>query len=221
MNAIKRLISSMAIAISFFSLQSQAQYLPTNVAITTETSDQLSPSITVDPSYPNHLEATWDDARNSSYVVPGFSFSTDGGSTWSAGSEIPVLTKTGRYYGFNTSSGIDKSGNEYCTFTTSNWYGTGPLDVWISVSTNNGVSWPTYRVSPDTSGQDKPYMAIDNTSGQYSGRLYVAWVDASSGTNILISHSTNQGQTWTSPCVISSARNLRDWVLSPILSTRR
>lgn len=45
-------------------------------------------------------------------------------------------------------------------------------------------------------------MAIDNTFGPDSGRLYVAWVDASNGYNINVSHSTDHGQNWSSPVVI-------------------
>lgn len=198
-----KLITLMMTATLIWTSTFALQYTPTNVAITTESNDQASPCITIDPNNTNHLQATWDDLLHSTgFPLPGYSFSTDGGASWSSPGEITV--PSGLDWGFNTSCAIDKSGNESCTYTTRRTFLDYPQTVYISVSTNNGSSWSTHKVSADTSYQDKPYMAVDNTTGSYSGRLYAAWTDFRSGSNILISHSTNEGQNWSSPATIRS-----------------
>lgn len=206
MKTSRTIVSAVAVIVSIFGLQSYAQqYLPTNVRITTETSDQANPAIAIDPSNSNHLEVTWDDRRNTNVLVPGFSFSTDGGNTWSGGAEI--TPPSGYSYGFNTSCAIDEFGNEYCTFTTRNdQQQSYPLRVYIDVSTNNGQSWIAHPVSPDANLQDKPYMAIDNSSG----KIYVAWTDfdVTGGSRILVSSSTDHGQNWLqTPSVVMTLQD--------------
>ena len=45
-----------------------------------------------------------------------------------------------------------------------------------------------------------PCLAVDRTGGTYDGRLYAVWADARSGDpDVLVSHSTNGGSTWSAP----------------------
>ena len=60
--------------------------------------------------------------------------------------------------------------------------------------------------------QDKPWLAVDNTGGQYNARLYLAWVrisnwsiDTSRATNqIRFVYSSDNGNNWSSPVDLSS-----------------
>lgn len=71
MNAFKQIFVAVVVVVTSFSAKGYAQqYNPTNIPVTTVTSDQGSPAIAVDPNNPNRLIATWDDHRNSSYTVP-------------------------------------------------------------------------------------------------------------------------------------------------------
>lgn len=58
-------------------------------------------------------------------------------------------------------------------------------------------------------GKYVPALAVDATKGPYRDRAYLAWSDGSSGRGeILLSHSTDRGATWSSPEIISSDRPL-------------
>ncbi len=119
------------------------QYSPQNIPINAGPGDQSETAIAIDPNNPNHLMVTYNDANNNNYTVPGYSFSTDGGNSWSVGGQI----SPGVYlYGFNPSCGIDNSGNEYYMSATSNTNppSVTPQAILISVSTNNGLSWSMY-----------------------------------------------------------------------------
>lgn len=166
MTTLKYILRLMFTAL-LLSLESYAQQ-PTNVPVDVNSGDQSETAITADINNSNHLMGTWNDFSNGTFSRPGFAFSTDGGNSWSTGVITPNVG-----YGFDPSCVIDKSGNEYYTYGATSTPGVlGAID--ISVSTDNGQHWPnTYQVSPASSQQDKPYMAIDNTGGTYDGRLYV------------------------------------------------
>ncbi len=46
-------------------------------------------------------------------------------------------------------------------------------------------------------------MTIDNTTGRFGGRIYVAWTDFSSGSAILVSSSVDHGHSWSTPVNVS------------------
>lgn len=78
------------------------QYSPTNIPVKTGPGDQSEASIAIDPNNPNHLFVTYDDSYGTPYSMPGYTFSTDGGNTWSQGQQIAPQNS---YYGFNPSCG--------------------------------------------------------------------------------------------------------------------
>lgn len=52
-----------------------------------------------------------------------------------------------------------------------------------------------------------PSIAADRSHGPFAGRIYVAWPDASAGRcNVLVSYSTDRGQTWSRPVVVNDDR---------------
>jgi hypothetical protein len=49
-----------------------------------------------------------------------------------------------------------------------------------------------------------PYIAADDSSGGFKDRLYVVWPDVRSGrSEILLSYSSDNGQTWSRPLVVN------------------
>lgn len=53
-----------------------------------------------------------------------------------------------------------------------------------------------------------PSLAVDITEGPFSGSLYVAWADASTGRQeIMFSRSSDGGKTWTAPKVLSQGQS--------------
>ncbi len=140
-----------------------------NVVVDGSSGDRSETSIAVDPNNPQLLMATWNEFASGTVAKPGWAFSTDGGTNWAEGT-----IATSDNGGFDPSCAVGSNGNEYYSYV--DWSGTGnygPVDV--SVSTNHGQSWSTYRASAYSADHDKPYLTVDNTSGTDSGNVYVVY----------------------------------------------
>ncbi len=175
---------------------------PTNVVVDGNSGNKSETSIVVDPNNPEHLMATWNDFTNGTTSKPGWAFSTDGGTSWyTKGTITPSTTYS---YGFDPSCAIGRDGNEYYAYVATPSSGShGPVDV--SVSTNDGQSWHTQQVSASSSDHDKPYIAVDTTTGNDSGNVYVAYQSSYIQQNdpnnpdiyIMLSTSPAGGSNWT------------------------
>ncbi len=168
---------------ALFSILAYSQ--PTNVPVTSS-GTQSETAITVDPNNPNHLMATWTDFINYTQYH-GYSFSSNGGQSWSPPDSIPGEN------GYDPSCAIDLSGREYYA------YKDGSNVIRISYSTNDGSDWSiAQKVCSQSSNQDKPYIAVDNT-GHYN-RVYVAWADLTTNPNNAIdfayADASGNLQTW-------------------------
>ena len=135
----------------------------------------------------------------SSYGANYFT-SSDGGLTW--GGSVGGPTGAGNYG--DPTTAIDLTGRYFVGFINS---GSGQS---VAYSTNSGTSWTSVTVS-NASGSgllDKNHMWVDNkATSPYNGYLYDAWTDIG-GTNdseIEIIRSINNGISWTSEQVISTA----------------
>jgi hypothetical protein len=195
MKAYKMLSCFLLIAASYTS----AQF--TNTAITTNTYDQSEPTIAVSPLNSNNVIAAWNDFRvinGNDFSKPGYAFSTNGGQTWSEA----IVTPSGYTNGFDPSVSFDRFGNAFYCYVAS----TGSLGpIYVSRTTDFGANWNSHKqVSTLTTDQDKPFMAVDNTSGTYDGRIYVSWSDFSSGSSIKFAYSTNNGTTFSTPQSLGS-----------------
>lgn len=181
-----------------------------NVPVDVGSGDQSETSIALDPDKPDTLMATWNDYSNGQYPQPGYAFSIDGGKSWiNAGILKSGLNPSnGDYFGgFDPSCAIANSGREYYAFV--NQYNNLSLTaggVDIEYTTDNGADWSgPYPVSSNRTDEDKPYLAIDNSSDSTQGRVYVAWADISAPSNaptvysIYVAYPTNLsdlGGTW-------------------------
>ncbi|MCE1202857.1 MAG: GEVED domain-containing protein [Bacteroidia bacterium] len=79
----------------------------------------------------------------------------------------------------------------------------------IAYSDNEGVTWTARTVAPNP-GQlaDKNHFWIDNSpSSLFGGNLYISWTDFGGANNnqIVVSRSTNHGDTWSTRVPISNA----------------
>lgn len=149
-----------------------AQY--TNVPIDTNFSDQNEVTIAISPVNSNYLKASWNDYRTSPpNPEPGYAFSTDGGNTWNEG----IVPDTGNYiYGIDPSSAFDNFGNAFYCYLAWDANHLGPIMVSRTRTFISPFSWHHAQVSDLPSGNDKPFMAVDNTTdGNYNhnGRIYV------------------------------------------------
>ncbi len=176
---------------------------------------QAEPHVSVDPTDPNHLVATAHEGRffDGGAQSIGAYASWDGGRTWT-NALLPDLTvKTGGEWDRATDpvTGFAADGTVYINSFAFNMESGDETAVVIHRSDDGGRTWegPFIVDSSDTFRQsyDKNWLAVDASSDSpYQDRIYVAWTNfisgqsgSYSGSPLLISHSDDQGETWTDP----------------------
>jgi len=200
-----------------------------NVAVTDVPENNNEPSIAVDPNDPLHLVAAGND-----YGTPdgdawvGYYVSWDGGETWARdlisgymGGPISVLT------GFRGAGDpvvcFDGDGNVYISgiaFKRANnplnplgfgWNIARANGIFVAKSTDGGETFDQVRMVVSAmqswiTFHDKEWMAVD----QHNGNVYVCWsvFTALMMSQLLLSRSTDGGQTWSRPMIITEFRSL-------------
>ncbi len=182
---------------------------------------QNESSIAVNPTNPSNLIASAVDYRDESatwvYV------SDDGARTWKN-------VNLGRpYAGWRSTNdpsvAFALDGTGYLCYG-----GFGKIDqttdllvgengVFISKTTDGGKTWKSHipvivhtgAQTLDSTFEDKYYVHVDNsTISPYFGHLYIPWkrvTPRDSATQIVISKSTDKGETWSSPIPISPRKS--------------
>lgn len=161
---------------------------------------QNEPSIRINRVNRNRVVAAWRDFRLG-YTNPvirriGYSYSTDGGTTWSVSALLPdplpnhstqsdpVLTN-------------DNNGNFYLTSTSRDPSNTRGETV-VYKSTDFGMTF--FELATATSSpsyfEDKEWITCDNVPGSpYLNNLYITWTRI--GVGIKFIKSTNGGANWS------------------------
>lgn len=162
---------------------------------------QSESCITVDPNDPDHLLVGVNAITNDSYpdFHQGYYYSFDGGATWDGGNILP---------GAGSDAGdpvvnIDLDGNAFFNYIT--W--TSGMQCWSKKSTDGGVNWQTSVLFPNAGESDKPWAAVDVSSGSpYNGNVYSAWTDFNQYPYpIKFTRSTDNGGSFESAFNISGS----------------
>jgi len=130
----------------------------------------------------------------------GWATSTDGGSTWSHGF-LPGLTTgegSGPYSAVSDPAvAFDAAHNVWMIASLPIGSFQTPAVV-VSRSTDGGLTWQNpVSVDATASSSDKNWIACDsNASSPFFGHCYVEWDNPAAGDEILMSTSTDGGQTW-------------------------
>jgi hypothetical protein len=190
---------------------------------------QNETSIAQDPNAPRRMVAAYNDYRRGDGTC-GVSFSLNGGTTWQD-STVPNGFVRGNAFGAarqyfqaagDPSVAFDSKGNVYLSCqmfmrgepTTTNPDLSSALYVFRSTG-NFGASWnfPARPVVefPDVAGAgtdllDKQLLAVDASPGSpFQDRIYVTWTwFAADGTAyIYASHSSDYGEHFSAPVVVS------------------
>ena len=140
------------------------------------------PSIAVDPTNPNGIVIGWrqfDDVNNS-FRQAGYSYTTDGGQSWT----FPGAIEPGIFRSDPVLDTDDEGHFYYYSLSTS-----GSYTCEVFKSTNGGSSWsagvPAY-------GGDKGWMMIDKTGGPGNNNIYCFSRD-DVATNIVLTRSFDRG----------------------------
>jgi hypothetical protein len=183
----------------------------TNINISNNSpAPQNEPSIRISRTNPNIVVAAWRDFRLD-YVTPirriGYSYSTNGGLTWSASQLLPdpnpnhvsqsdpVLTS-------------DAQGNFYLSSTSRKPVSGYNRDQLVYKSTNNGQTFVEYSIGipgAGGGGEDKEWMFCDPVpSNPTYNNIMMTSTNTVNGI-IRFAKSTNGGLNWSAPINMSDA----------------
>jgi hypothetical protein len=150
--------------------------------------------------------AAWRDFRTG--VNPplrriGYSYSTDGGETWSVSTLTPQIIP-GAPLSSDPVVAVDTSGNFYIITVSLN-ESSGNGELWAFKSTDQGVTFnQVYEMASGSWFEDKEWAATDlNPSSPFANTIYCSWTRFSFGTDILLIRSTDEGITWNMPVQVS------------------
>ena len=184
-----------------------------NIDISKNLFPQNEPSVKISRVNPYRVIAAWRDFRtgvNPPLRRVGYSLSTDGGETWSNSKLLPQIIPNAALSS-DPVVGVDLSGNFYI-FTISINDDTGNGELWVFKSTDQGETFDqVYQMANDLSAfEDKEWATTDlNASSPYANNLYCSWTRFSSGTEILLVRSTDEGINWSSPVSVSDLSNVQ------------
>lgn len=209
-------------------LQSNSLFFPLFLNVNTIVNEvnesykmQNESSIAINPTNPNNLIASAVDYRDGSstwiYV------SDNGGQTWNninlgkpfAGwqsTNDPSVAFANDGTGYLVYGGFGKIDNTQTQLV-------GENGVFIARSTDQGKSWKAHipvilhqgNQTLDSNFEDKYYIQVDNsTRSPYNSHLYIPWkrvTPRDSATQIVISQSTDFGNTWSIPIPVSPRKS--------------
>jgi hypothetical protein len=171
------------------------------------------PSIAVNPGNPQQLVVAWQ-------VNASVAYSADGGQTWNLAEG--TAPKEYRVSG-DVSVTYDSAGHALLCYIAFDKLGTS--QYWARGATRNGIfvrrsldggkTWEAsaapvimHNSTPNIPFEDKPYIIAD-TIGPHPGSLYIGWTQFTlTASDLLFSHSTDGGQTWSQPIKLNSAPGL-------------
>lgn len=177
-------------------------------ALTPEPGPFTEPGIAVNPNNPQQVVAVFQDNVHASY-------SRDSGKSWKAAEE--VAPKNFKVSG-DVSVTFDSKGHAFVCYIAFDKLGT--FNYWARGATRNGIfvrrsldggaTWEPNHVpvaeqptQPGIPFEDKPYIVADNSKSRFAGNLYIGWTRwRIADSQMVISRSTDDGQTWSAPVEI-------------------
>jgi len=142
----------------------------------------------------------------------GFATSTNGGSSWKNGF-LPGLTtyyKGGTFNAVSDPSVVYDSHHGVWLISSLGISDTNGNTILLASSSADGINWNKPVTANSTSAYaDKDWITCDNTStSKYYGHCYIEWEDAGNGDQVMMTASTDGGQTWSSAYSVNNAIGL-------------
>jgi len=184
-----------------------------NVDASNESGPQSETAIAISPTDPKSVVA---GANEIARLPMRAMYSTDGGKTYT-GVDLPLpapLARNGFDFGSDPGVAWDTLGNVYYSYIIVFFSPGGSIngtEMAVARSSDKGAHWtPTYFNLQTGSAQfnDKPMIAVDQRPGPLQNTVYVAWDNStgnsSSSNHVLVSRSTDLGQTFSAPVFADS-----------------
>jgi hypothetical protein len=195
------------------------------------------PAVAIDPTDPDLVFASWNDYCDSDLGGgwQGLAFSSDRGETWTP-SKIPGYPSdtsaegmASPLHGRQAEAGdpllaFDNDGNLFAGGIAFNRVNPQNGDVWVAsyASTPHPSGYPKDYLrtvvvgtgTPALNGifEDKPELEVDRTGGRFDGNVYICWsrfVGFTGRTQISFSRSTDSGQTFSHPILLSDGKDVQ------------
>lgn len=175
-----------------------------NVNISIDSFPQNEPSVKISRKDPSRVVAAWRDFRrgvsNPTNRQIGYSYSTNGGNTWSQ----PALLDSTLLPGFPRNSdpvvAVDSAGNFYIAVVCIG----NSVGVGVYKSTDGGVTFPLAYLTANTGSEDKEWLETDRNPGSpHINNIYMSWTRFSGNTGIKLARSTNGGVNWSDAISVS------------------
>jgi hypothetical protein len=182
--------------------------------LTSEPGFFTEPGVAINPTNPLQVAVAYQDNAHIAY-------SSDAGKNWKIAQN--TASKNYRVSG-DVSVTYNKKGQAFLCYIAFDKLGT--INYWAHGATRNGIfvrrspdggkTWQDdeftvakQQTEPGIPFEDKPYIVADNTNSRYAGTLYVGWTRWTiADSQILLSRSTDDGQTWSAPIEIDDHRGL-------------
>ena len=191
-------------------LSQHAQAPFTNVRVSHDTYLAHSePMLVENPKNPLNLvggSKFFTDPAHYTFQI-GYYSSFDGGCTWTDGGVLPGFEKN------ETTSDISFAFDNHNDIYAAVLYDGGSPEksgIAVSTSTNGGKTFgnpvSVFEARADQIFSDKPWIAVDQTNGPFSGYIYVVWSYDHNGTcgginncseELAFSRSTDEGKTFS------------------------
>lgn len=173
-----------------------------DVPVTNQSSTQSENSVFVSPLDNSVILNSNNSTNATASTLYGANdlYSFDSGETWNGKIQGAAGSNSG-----DPATVIGWNGRWYVNYISS------PGGQGIAYSDNNGVSWTARTISPNPGSlADKNHLWIDNSlTSPHEGNLYNVWTDFGGphDSQIVVSRSTNDGDTWSTRAPISNAVN--------------
>lgn len=185
-----------------------------NVNISNAAVFEGEPYLAIAPNNQQHLVAAWMGFKIGQGLVIKSKYSDNGGVTWSAVNEITHIS--GATSAADVSLEYDSNNNLFMCYVDYDNQNFTQGDLIIRKSTDGGVTWgsPTSAASildcPDKLCIDRPWIAIDNSTGPNNGAIYVTSINANQPTLVVPPYhsylviSSDGGATFSSPRLVDT-----------------
>lgn len=180
-----------------------------NVNVSNATVFEGEPYLAIDPNNQQHLVAAWMGFKIGQGIIIKTKYSNDGGLTWSTVNELPHIA--GALASADVSLEYDSNGNLFICYIDYDNQNFTQGDVLIRKSTDGGATWgnPVSSISiadcPNQLCVDRPWIAIDNSTGPNNGAIYVTSINANQPTLVSPPYhsylvvSSDGGNTFSTP----------------------